>query len=99
MSLISSSSRVGSFLDEILITRQRQMDADVVSDLRQLHICLNQLCLQYETRLFIHISGSIDLGRSLSSVTDQLQATQQGLPRGRPRKIINLAMVWYISYS
>ena len=45
-SLISTSSQVGNFLDEILVTRQRQVDEEVVAELRQLHLCLNQLCLQ-----------------------------------------------------
>ena len=85
-SLLSCSSQIGSFLDEILVTRQRQVDEGVLVDLRQLHICLNQLCLHYEAELFIHLSGS--------TVTEQLQvAAQQGLPKGRPKKIINLAMV------
>ena len=92
-SLVSCSSQVGSFLDDILVTRRRQVDEDVVLDLRQLHIiCLNQLCLQYETKLFTCLSGS--------TVTDELQvAAQHDLPRGRPAKVINLAMVCAESYN
>ena len=57
MSLISDSSQVGILLDEILVTLTRQVDEEVLSNLRQLHVCLNQLCLEYETKLFVMMSG------------------------------------------
>ena len=47
---MSSSSQVGVLLDEILVTRRRHVVEEVVIVLRQLHMCLNQLCLEYETK-------------------------------------------------
>lgn len=57
VSLISASTQVGSLLDEILVTRQRDVEGRVLADLRQLHMCLNQLCLEYQTKLFNSMSG------------------------------------------
>ena len=87
VSLISASIQVGGLLDEILVTRTRDVDRSVLTDLRQLHLCLNQLCLEYQTKLFNHMSGvNHDTSRSLSSML--------GEPgRGRPRKVINFAFV------
>ena len=73
-----------SYVDEILVTRTRQVEKEVLSSLRQLHVCLNQLCLEHETKLFVMMSG-----RSLPVSTT---VTREG-QRGRPKKIINLALV------
>ena len=82
VSIMSSSSQVGVLLDKMLVTRQRHVEEEV---LRQLHMCLNQLCLEYETKLFIVMSMSP--GRSAVSTT----ATSEC--RGRPKKIINIGLV------
>ena len=87
VSIMSSSSQVGVLLDEILVTRQRHVVEEVVIVLRQLHMCLNQLCLEYETKLFIVMSMSP--GRSAVSTTATSECT-----RGRPKKIINISLVW-----
>lgn len=84
VSLIFASSQVGTLLDEILVTRQRDVDPRVLADLRHLHMCLNQLCLEYETKLFDSMSGVSNPGRSLA--LDEPA-------RGRPKKVINLAFV------
>ena len=73
-SLMASSSQVGTLLDEILVTRQREVEDDALTNLRQLHRCLNQLCLEYETKLLTRMAIYPE-------------------PRGRPKKIINLALV------
>ena len=80
--IMSSSSPVGVLLDKMLVTRQRHVEEEV---LRQLHMCLNQLCLEYETKLFIVMLMSP--GRSAVSTT----ATSEC--RGRPKKIINIGLV------
>ena len=89
ISLMSASSQVGDLLDEILVTRQIEVDGSVLADLRRLHLCLNQLCLEYQTKLFNSMSGVTDSSRSLASIA-------VGEQRGRPKKIINLAFVCLI---
>ena len=83
LSLISASSQVGILLDEILVTRTRQVVEEVLSSLRQLHLCLNQLCLEYETKLFVMISGR--------SPPVSTTVTREGRRR-RPKKTI---LPWY----
>ena len=34
-----------SYVDEILVTRTRQVEKEVLSSLQQLHVCLSQNCL------------------------------------------------------
>ena len=87
LSLISASTQVGSLLDEILVTRQRDVEGRVLADLRQLHMCLNQLCLEYQTKLFNSMSGVNDPATSCTSVA------LDGPARGRPKKVINVAFV------
>ena len=53
LSLRSSTSRVGDILDEILVTGQRQMQDGIVANLRQLSLCLSELCVHYETKLLL----------------------------------------------
>ena len=83
LSLRSSSCDVGSLLDDILVTREIEVeDADVLLTLRRLHISLNQLCTEYERKLlalFMDPTGNA--------------ATPTEVRRGRPRKIITLALV------
>ena len=81
MSLMSSSSEVGGLLDEILVIRQRLVEEDVLTNLRHLHICLNQLCLEYETKVFTRISTYPGKSSPVSIATHEC-------PRGRPKKII-----------
>lgn len=52
LSLSSSSAQIGGILDEVLVTRERHIEDDALTDLRQLHLCLNQLYMEYETKLF-----------------------------------------------
>ena len=47
--LVSSSTELGELLDEVLVTRERHVDENVLTRLRDLRICLSQL---YETKLF-----------------------------------------------
>ena len=82
-SYMSTSSQVGMLLDEILVTRQRRVEEEVLTVLRHLHICLNQLCVEYEKKLFIAMSTSP--GRNTTTIS--------GYSRGRPKKIINLGLV------
>ena len=67
-------------LDEILVTQQRQLQDGVVGNLQQLHLCLSELCVQYETKLqnisVVPFSGN-----------------------GRPKRIINFALVYTVFYS
>ena len=88
VSLISASSQVGGLLDDILVTGQIDVNGSVLADLRQLHMCLNQLCLEYQTKLFNIMSGITDPILSSADLSE---------PRGRPKKIINLALVCYYS--
>ena len=83
-SFMSTSSQVGMLLDEILVTRQRRVEEEVLTVLRHLHICLNQQCVEYETKLFIAMSTS-----PVRNTT-----TISGHSRGRPKKIINVVLVW-----
>lgn len=83
LSLRSSSSHVGDLLDEILVTRQRQAHDGVVAKLQQLRVCLSELCIQYETRLLVRISQNPIQTRSVVWYSGS----------GRPRKIINFALV------
>ena len=48
-------------------------------------MCLNQLCLEYETKLLVMMSGR--------SPPVSTTVTREGR-RGRPKKIINLALVY-----
>lgn len=83
LSLRSSSYDVGSLLDAILVTREIELDdTNVLSSLRELHIVLNQLCMEYERKLLVL---SMDPTRSAAAPAEERQ--------GRPRKIINLALV------
>ena len=52
-------------------------------NLNQLHVCLNQLCLQYETKLLFLLP--MNPAHRVSSLTHS--------GRGCPRKVINLPMV------
>ena len=83
LSLRSSCSHVGNLLDEILVTRQRQVEDGVVAELLQLRTCLNELCVQHETKLLFKIS--MDPTQSRSVVPFPVS--------GRPRRIINFALV------
>ena len=83
LSLRSSSSHVGNLLDEILVTRQRQMQDDDVANLMQLRICLSELCLQYETKLLFRLSQNPTHSRVVVPYSVS----------GRPRRIINFALV------
>ena len=67
--------------DAILVTRDLEVeDVHVLVTLRRLHISLNQLCTEYKRKL---LALSIDPTGNVA-----------GIPRrGRPRKIINLALV------
>ena len=68
MSLMSSYSEVG-LLDEISVTIQRQVEEDVLTNLWHLHTCLNQLCLEYETKVFTRISTYPGRSSPVSIVT------------------------------
>ena len=82
LSLRSSTSRVGDILDEILVTGQRQMQDGIVANLRQLSLCLSELCVHYETKLLLRMSRN-----SVESTVVPYSMS------GRPRRIINLALV------
>ena len=82
LSLRSTSYDVGRLLDAILVTREIQLDdLNVLSCLRELHICLNQLCMDYERKLLV-----LSTDPSRNSPTPEER-------RGRPRKVINIAFV------
>lgn len=81
LSLRSTSCDVGRLLDAIIVTREIQLeDPNVLSSLRELHVCLNQLCMDYERKLLV-----------LSA--DPSRNTPSDERLGRPRKIINIAFV------
>ena len=65
LSLRSNCSHVGNLLDEISVTRQRQVEDGVVAELLQLRMCLNELCVQHETKLLFKISMDPTQGRSV----------------------------------
>ena len=46
------SSEIGSLLDEILVTRQRNVESGELIKLQELNTCVGELCVQYETNLF-----------------------------------------------
>ena len=76
-SLRICSCELGDLLDDILVVGQLQVDENDVNNLRQLHICLNQLYVEYETKLLFLLNRS---SASASLI-------------GQPKKIINLSMV------
>ena len=54
ISLRCSSCDIGRLLDAILVTGEVELeDTNVLSGLRELHISLNQLCVDYERKLLV----------------------------------------------
>ena len=64
------SSEIGSLLDEILVTRQRNVESGELIKLQELNTCVGELCVQYETNLFrsfTQLSGSV-IGRPRKAI-------------------------------
>ena len=55
-SLMYSSFQVGDLLNDILVTRQFSVEEETLSNLNELHRCLNQLCLEYERKIYVKAS-------------------------------------------
>ena len=77
-SLMHASFQVGDLLNEVLVLRQISIEEETLSNLNELRCCLNQLCLEYERKIYLRLS--VDLSSDTS-------------PRGRPKKTINIGLV------
>lgn len=78
LALLRCSSSLGQILNAALICGESSRSADdTVSSLRELHMCVTQLSIEWETRLFQMSHGSSSSRCSL----------------GRPRIPINVPMV------
>ncbi len=79
--------QLSDLLNEVVVNGG--LDQEDQNDLSQLHWCLCQLCIEYDTKLvFVQ---TIDPSHCLTSIMFG--------QRGRPRKIINYAMVRIYMYS
>ena len=75
------ATELGELLNSVLVARSIFLDEDTVSSLRELHICVNHLVVEWETRLLRASTGPAPPARAL--------------PLGRPRVLINLPLVRY----
>ena len=77
LNLARCSAELGDLLNCVLVTRCILLDEDNISALRELHVCVNHLAVEWETRL-LRVSNSETPSASAS---------------GRPRVAINIPLV------
>ena len=58
-----SLAEIGELLDRVLLTNELHLESSIVQQLQELQSCLNQLCVQYETRVLLCQSDRTTPGR------------------------------------
>lgn len=77
LALSRCAAELGELLNAVLVSRTIALDEGNVSSLRELHLCVNHLVVEWETRLLQTSTSSAPPSR----------------PLGRPRILINFPLV------
>ena len=70
LSLSRSSAELGELLNAVFVTRTLVLDEECVSSLRELHICINRLLVEWESTLL-----SVSCGEALSTRIVSIQGS------------------------